>query len=50
MPNDSQWQRRTDEWIKMTRESHKRKQEARRRAVSEPYRPPSGHERKSAYR
>lgn len=50
MPNDTQWQRRTDEWIKMTQESRKRKQEARRKAVSQPYRPPSEQEQKSAFR
>lgn len=36
MPNDKQWQRRTDDWVKASHESRKRKEEARRRRGAEP--------------
>lgn len=34
MPNDKQWQRRSDEWVKASHESRKRKEEERRRRNS----------------
>lgn len=34
MPNDKQWQRRTDEWVKASHESRKRKEAERRQRSS----------------
>ncbi len=34
MPNDKQWQRRTDEWVKASHESRKRKEAERRQRNS----------------
>lgn len=42
MPNDQSWQRRTDDWVKASHESRKRKEKARREAARLRYRPPPG--------
>ena len=38
MANERQWQRRSDEWVKATHESRKRKEQARRDSLAERYR------------
>lgn len=42
MPNDRDWQKRTDDWVKASHESRKRKERARREAATLRYHPPPG--------
>ncbi|MDQ2075378.1 hypothetical protein [Marinimicrobium sp. ABcell2] len=50
MANDQGWQRRSDDWVKASHESRKRKEQARREALANRYRPPEPQEQKAAYR
>lgn len=41
MANDREWQRRSDDWVKASHASRKRKEQARREALSQRYRHPA---------
>jgi hypothetical protein len=49
MANDQGWQRRSDEWVKASHESRKRKEQARREALANRYRRPEITEQNMAY-